>query len=110
MPYDEALAQRIRALLGQTDALAEKKMFGGIAYMLRGHMACGIVGDELMVRVGPEAYDDALARPHARLMDFTGRPMTGMVMVGKAAIAADSGLRDWVEHGLAYAGSLPPRA
>lgn len=110
MPYDETLAGRISGMFGQTGGLIEKKMFGGIAYMLGGHMACGIVGEELMVRVGPDAYDGALARPHVRPMDFTGRPMKGMVMVGAAAIASDDGLRDWVERGLAYAGSLPPKA
>ena len=84
-------------------------MFGGIAYMLGGNMACGIVGEELMVRVGPEAYGDALERPHARPMDFTGRPMKGMVMVSRGGISADEGLREWVERGLGFAGSLPPK-
>ncbi len=109
MAYDERLAIRIREVIGGRPDVTEKKMFGGIAFMAGGNMACGIVGDELMVRVGPDAYEDALARPHARLMDFTGRPMKGMVMVGRDGIAADDGLREWVGRGLAYAGSLPPK-
>ena len=84
-------------------------MFGGIAFMAGGNVACGIVGAELMVRVGPDGYDDALKRPHARLMDFTGRPMKGMVMVGREGIASEEGLREWVERGLGFAGSLPPK-
>lgn len=84
-------------------------MFGGIAFMAGGNMACRIVGDELMVRVGPDGYGDALERPHARPMDFTGRPMKGMVMVGREVIAADDELREWVERGLAFAGSQPAK-
>lgn len=87
----------------------EKKMFGGVAFMIGGNMACGPVGDELMVRVGPEAYDDALARPHARPCDFTGRPMRGMVLVGRQGIASDDDLAAWVESGAAYARSLPAK-
>jgi hypothetical protein len=73
MAYDEVLEQRIRRVIGEVAEVIEKKMFGGIAYMLSGNMACGIVGDDLMVRVGPDGYGDALERPHARPMDFTGR-------------------------------------
>lgn len=77
--------------------------------MLGGNMCCGVVESELMVRVGPEAYDDALAQRHARLMDFTGRPLKGMVYVSEAGIASDDGLTDWIERGVAFAGSLPPK-
>lgn len=75
MAYEETLAQRVRALLVEQEELRERKMFGGLAFMLRGNMCCGIVGDELMVRVGPEQYGGALAQPHARMIDFTGRVM-----------------------------------
>ena len=109
MAYDEGLAIRIRDALGGRPSVIEKKMFGGIAFMAGGNMACGIVGDELMVRVGPGEYDDALERPHARPMDFTGRPMKGMVMVGGDGISAEDGLREWVERGLGFAGSLPAK-
>jgi TfoX/Sxy family transcriptional regulator of competence genes len=84
-------------------------MFGGIAFMFDGNMACGIVRSDIMVRVGPDAYEDALSRPHVRPMDFTGRPMKGMVYVDAPGIADDAALSDWVERGHAYAASLPPK-
>jgi TfoX/Sxy family transcriptional regulator of competence genes len=107
--YDEKLAERIRGVLDGRPGVSERKMFGGIAFMVGGNMACGIVRDELMARVGPDAYEDALAQPHARPMEFTGRPMKGMVYVGVAGIAKDSDLASWVERGAAYAASLPPK-
>ena len=109
MAYNEELAERVRRALAPREGLSEKKMFGGIAFMLRGNMVCGIVKDELMVRVGPERYDDALARPHARPMDFTGRAMKGMVYVTPEGTATDEGLKSWVEQGLGFAASLPPK-
>ena len=77
--------------------------------MLRGNMSCGVEKENLMVRVGPDAYDEALAQPHARLMDFTGRPMKGMVFVESAAYESDDDLRGWVERGVEYALSLPAK-
>ena len=82
MAYDEGLAERIRGLIAGDPRMEERKMFGGLAFLCNGNMACGIVGDELMVRVGPDAWADALTQPHAREMDFTGRSMKGMVYVG----------------------------
>lgn len=108
MAYDEGLAERIRAVLGDDD-VTERKMFGGIAFMCGGNMAVGIVGDELMVRVGKERFANALAEPHAREMDFTGRPSKGMVYVGVEGIAEDDDLRAWIDRGTAYARSLPPK-
>ena len=107
--YDEALADRIRAELSRQTPFTERKMFGGLAFLINGHMACGVVRDELMVRTGPEWYEAALAMPHARPMDFTGRAMRGMVMVGQPAFAGDS-LRYWVESAARFAGGLPPKA
>jgi TfoX/Sxy family transcriptional regulator of competence genes len=109
MAYDEALAARIRRMLARQKGTAERKMFGGIAFMVRGNMCCGVVKDTLMVRVGPEAHADALAQPGARPMDFTGRPSKGMVYVGPEACASDAGLAKWVERGLAFAASLPAK-
>jgi TfoX/Sxy family transcriptional regulator of competence genes len=109
VPYDEDLAARIRAAIGDDPSLSERKMFGGIAFMVDGNMACGIVRSDIMVRVGPDAYEDALSRPHARPMDFTGRPMKGMVYVDGPGIADDARLREWVERGCAYAASLPAK-
>ena len=81
MAYDEGLADRIRKSLGLDALLSERKMFGGLCFMVNGNMAFGIVGEDLMVRVGPERYDEALSRPFAREMDFNGRPMRGFVYV-----------------------------
>ena len=109
MAYDEELAERVRRALAGRKGISEKKMFGGIAYMLGGNMFCGIVKDELMVRVGPQQYDDALARPHARPMDFTGRAMRGMVYVEPEGCRTDEALKSWLEQGLAFAASLPAK-
>lgn len=108
MAYDEGLAQRVRENAGEE--LAEKKMFGGLCFLRGGHMACGIVGDELMVRVGPDAYEECLALPHAREMDFTGRAMKGMVYVAPEGLSADDDLAGWVRRGVDYAGSLPAKS
>lgn len=109
MAYDEGLAQRIRELLEARGDVSEKKMFGGVAFLVRGNMSCGVVADELMVRVGPDAYAEALERPHAREMTFTGRPMRGMVYVGSAGLEEDGDLEDWVGRGVAFAAALPVR-
>ena len=109
MTYDEGLAERIRSVIGDDPGVEERKMFGGLAVLLHGNMACGVLGEELMVRVGPDAWDEALDLPHAREMDFTGRSMRGMVYVGVDGIAEDDDLAAWVERGLAFAGSLPPK-
>ena len=109
MAYDEHLAQRIREALKRRRGISEKKMFGGLAFMVNGHMACGVIGEDLMVRVGPEAYDQALKKSGARPMDFTGRPMKGMVYVGPRGHQRAPSLKAWVEQGLSYARSLPPK-
>lgn len=105
--FNEDLATRVRLVLATVD-FTERKMFGGLAYLVNGHMACGIVGDELMVRTGPEKYAEVLARPNARAMDFTGRPMKGMVFVDPAGLG-DRDLRKWVEIGVSYVAGLPPK-
>ena len=109
MAYDEGLAQRVREALSERDGLTEKKMFGGLCFLLNGNMCCGIVRDELMLRVGPEAYEATLARPHAREMDFTGRAMRGMVYVGVEGLAEDADLAGWLEPAAAFAGELPAK-
>jgi TfoX/Sxy family transcriptional regulator of competence genes len=107
--YDEELADRVRVLLADEPGLTERKMFGGLAFTLNGNMACGIVKDELMLRLGAEGADAALDEPHVREMDFTGRPMTGMVYVEPAGLG-DAGLRRWVGQAAGFARSLPPKA
>ena len=107
MAYDEGLAGRIRNALRDRDDVAEKKMFGGIAFMVAGRMACGVVHDELMVRVGRDGHDAALAEPHTRPMDFTGRPMRGMVYVEPAGVRSDADLARWVERAVNVATAEP---
>ena len=109
MAYDETLASRVRGLLSDRPGYSERKMFGGLCFMINGNMACGIVGDELMVRLAPDRYDDALSQPHARPMDFTGRPMKSMVYVGPGGIGEAEALASWVERGARFAASLPPK-
>ncbi len=109
MAYDEMLAERVRNLLGQGQGVTEKKMFGGIAFMLRDNMCCGVVRDDLVVRVGPKKYEEALAEPHARPMDFTGRPLKGMVYVGPGGYRSEEDLANWVKRSVNLAASLPPK-
>ena len=107
--YDEDLAERIRVLAPTTLPLAERKMFGGLCFMINGNMCFGIVGDELMVRVGPNSYVTALARAHAREMDFNGRPMKGFVYVAAPGLRSDRSLTAWLARGLSFAESLPAK-
>ncbi len=109
MAFDNTLAERVRKQLHKRADVQEKKMFGGLAFMVNGHMCCGIVGNELMVRVGPEQHAEALAQPHARPMDFTGKPMKGMVYIDAKGVANDAALRAWVERGLKFVSSLPAK-
>ena len=109
MAYDEGVVERVRELLDGHAWVSERNMFGGLAFLLNGNMILGVLGDELVVRVGPDAYDDALEREHARLMDFTGRPMKGLVYVGPEGFSEDSDLDGWVALGLEYASSLPAK-
>ncbi len=109
MAYDEDLADRVRALVAGREGVREQKMFGGLAFMLKGNMACGILGSELVVRVGRESLEDALSQPHSRPFDMTGRPMRNFVYVAAEGIAADEGLADWAGRGIAYAQSLPAK-
>jgi len=107
--FDEGLAERVRDLLTDRDDVSERKMFGGLCYMIGGNMCAGIVGSELMVRVGPDGWQDALGRPHAREMDFTGRSMRGMVYVDDQGVAEDCALAKWLSLGVDFASSLPPK-
>ncbi len=109
MAYDERLAERIRGTLGRRKGLAEKKMFGGIAFLLNGNMCCGVHQSELIVRLAPEDTDDALAKPHTKLFDLTGRPMKGWLLVGPAGLKTDVQLGKWVAVAAKYAGSLPAK-
>ena len=109
MPYSETLAQRIRTVLADQPGTWERKMFGGVTFMVNGNMCCGVIKDDLMVRVGPDRHEEALALPHARPMDFTHRPMNGMVYVDPVGVVADAALVEWVQRGLEFALSLPSK-
>jgi hypothetical protein len=109
MAYDEHLAARMRTILVAQPGLIEKKMFGGLAFMLHGHMCCGVVRDGMMVRVGPAQYASALSKPHARELDFTGRPMTGMVLVAPEGLEKDEELATWLQRGVQFVETLPPK-
>ncbi len=109
MAYDEALADRVREKLSENPEIRERKMFGGIAFMLSGNMAVGVSKDDLMVRIDPDDQDEALAEPGVRVFDMTGRSMKGWILVAPEAIDEDSGLQRWIETGLDFAGSLPPK-
>ena len=109
MAFDEGVAERIREELGDRPDIGEKKMFGGIAFMHSGHMCCGVVGDVLMVRVGPGAYAEALSRPYTREMDFTGRALKGFVYVDPRGFDEDGQLHDWIDLCLSFTGSLPAK-
>lgn len=109
MAYNEDLAQRVREEMSALPGYVEKKMFGGVGFMLQGNMACGVNGTDLIVRVGPERYESALAEPHTKLFDMTGRPMKGWVVVLAEGYEANGDLKAWVQRGVAYAMSLPAK-
>ena len=109
MAYDQRLAERIRTILSKRSDVDEQKMFGGIAFMIRGHMSCGIVGSSLMVRVDRDDEARLLRTPHARPMDFTGRPMRGFLFVDRPGISTAAALGTWIRRAAAWAESQPPK-
>lgn len=110
MAYDESLVLRVHSLLGSQPGVVSKKMFGGDGFLLNGNMACGVIDEYLIVRVGAERYQEALAEPHTRLFDLRGgRPMKGWVLVQPPGYQVENDLHRWVEQGLAIAAGLPPK-
>jgi TfoX/Sxy family transcriptional regulator of competence genes len=109
MAYDEQLADRVRDLLAATPNVHERRMFGGLAFMIAGNMACGIIGTDLMLRLGEDGADAALEQPHVRPMDFTHRPMKTMVYVDRDGTDTPNALKGWVDKAVAYASSLAPK-
>jgi TfoX/Sxy family transcriptional regulator of competence genes len=107
--YDEALAERVRSALAGEEGVTERKMFGGIAFMVGGNMAVGVTGDELMVRLDPAGSEKALTEEGVRVFDMTGRPMKGWILVSADRTSGEAGLAEWVEAGADYAASLPPK-
>jgi TfoX/Sxy family transcriptional regulator of competence genes len=108
--YDEDLGERIRTVLAEFDSISERKMFGGLAFMRHGNMVCGAMGENLMLRLGPHGADAALEEPHARPMDFTGRPLKSMVYVDPGGIATDQALAVWITRALDFEATLPPKS
>jgi TfoX/Sxy family transcriptional regulator of competence genes len=109
LAYDEMLAGRIRKLLQAKRNVIEKKMFGGLAFMLNGHMCCGVEKNNLVIRVGPEKYNDLVIKPHARPMDLTGRPLKGFIYVEASGYKSEPGLRKWLDEAVAFVASQPAK-
>ena len=109
MAFDERLAERVRSVLAGRRGLEEKKMFGGLAFLLHGNMACGVIKDDLVLRVGKESAERLLTSKHVRPMDFTGRPLAGYVYVGPARYRKRTDLERLVGHALAFARGLPKK-
>ena len=109
MAYSEELERRIHDHIGDHPAVSDRKMFGGVAFMLQGNMAVGIHKDGLMVRLSPDEHESALAEPGAREFDMTGRPMRGWLVIDAETIADDATLGAWIDRGMDFAASLPPK-
>ena len=109
MPVDESLAERVRAHL-KNRRVEEKKMFGGLCFMVNGHMCCGVESDRLVIRIGPDAYDKALDRKYASPMNFTGRPLKGFVYVSKAGVKTTAAMASWLDSALAFVENLPSKS
>ena len=107
MPYNVELASRVREILKRRPRLEEKKMFGGVGFLVNGNMACGVHGEGLIVRVAPEKHAQLLTRPHTRPFDLTGKPMKGWLIVEAGGWKTEAGLKAWVKEGLEFAVSLP---
>ena len=109
MAFDEKLADRMRRLLKGRRGLAERKMFGGLAFMLRGKMCCGVLNDDLVARIGPDDHEKALKEPYVRPMDFTGRIMRGYVYVGRNGTKTDRSLKKWLDRSSGFVRRLGGR-
>lgn len=111
MAYSDRLASRVRTVLSRCRGkTGERQMFGGICFTMNGHMVCGVVKDDLMVRVGSDAYQKSLRRRHVRPMDFTGRPMVGFVYVAAAGLKSAESLKSWIGASVSHARKLPPKS
>ncbi len=109
MAYDEAFANRIRTYLHGHKNVAESRQFGGIGFLLNGNMAVGVLGSDLLVRVGADQHEAAMKSPHAKPFAITGRPAVGWVLIKPVGVASAAGLKKWVDLGVRFAGSLPPK-
>jgi hypothetical protein len=110
MPYDERVAERIRAAFGERRGITERKMFGGLAFLLRGRMCCGIVGSDLMVRAPMDVFEELLRRRHVRPMDFTGKPLRGFLFISPPGFRTARGLQTWLSYGEQAAAQMAARS
>jgi TfoX/Sxy family transcriptional regulator of competence genes len=109
MAFNEALAARVRQALARRKNVEEKKMFGGVGFLLHGNMLAGVWKDSLIVRLGPDEGDEALREPHVRAFDITGKPMKGWVLVEPAGVEEDDHLKDWIERATKFVRTLPAK-
>jgi hypothetical protein len=109
MAYSEDLAERVRKVMKGRRGLSEKKMFGGLSFLMRGRMCCGVLGEKLVVRVSPEEYDDILENPHIAPMDFTGRALKGFVYVLPGGTKSDEALKKWIGLAVAFVRKPPAK-
>ena len=109
MAFDENVAQRVRDVLSEECIAVERQMFGGLAFMVNGHMCCGVVGEDLVVRIGPQKHEQTLSQPYVRAMDFTGQPMKGFVYVSPPGYRSKANLRKWIRTSLRFVSSLPSK-
>ncbi len=109
MAYNEELASRIRTALAHREAVTEKKMFGGLTFMVDGKMCCGVLQDNLVLRVSAQDYEESLTHPNSRPMDFTGRPMKGFLYISSDGYQHQQDLQTWLAKGLAYVDASPQK-
>jgi TfoX/Sxy family transcriptional regulator of competence genes len=109
MPFDELLAARIRAALARKKGIDEKKMFGGLGFLLHGNMLVGVWKNSLIARIGPEQAEIALLEPHVKPMDITGKPLKGWIMVEPEGVSDDDAVKDWVQRALTFVAKLPAK-
>jgi hypothetical protein len=109
MAYDETVVERIRQLMARQSDVVEKRMVGGRSFMVAGHLCCGVTGSDLMVRVGPAAYESSLGQPHARPMQLGGRPLIGYVLVAPEGYRATAALETWLQRGMDFVSTLPAK-
>ncbi len=109
MTYSQSLADRIRSVLGSRKGIVEKQMFGGVGFLLSGNLLVGVWKTSLIARIGPDRYQEALAQPHVRQFDITGRPMKGWVLVEAEGVDDDGQLREWIERATEFVAGLPAK-
>ncbi|HEX2239884.1 MAG TPA: TfoX/Sxy family protein [Actinomycetota bacterium] len=110
MAYDEKLGDRLREIVAESGDFTERKMFGGLAFMVKGHMCCGVIKEDMVVRVDPERSEQLLKDKSARPMDFSGKPMKGFLYIAPAGLRTEKQLRRWVDEGLSFVATLPPKS